>query len=452
MRQLQPVIWMKGTFLSPQHLQTQDRFIESTLRFHTEALSFRPWGFGHVRIDHEQLAAGNIAIASATGIFPDGMPFDIPAPDSPPPPKPLAEAFDVDQNELDVFLCIPDQRIPGLNISLATRKDSGTRYFSEVAMLRDENNGLNEKPVQVARKNFRILTSNESLDGYSTIRFARVKRNPTGTLDVDQKFVPPTLDISGTEYLLALTRRLIEILSAKSSLLANQRRQKNLSLADFGTADIANFWLLYTINSHFPQFQHLLEVRRGHPEALYETMVSLAGALTTFSLNLHPRDLPKYDHDNLGGCFTELDEQIRTLLETVVPSNFVSLPLKLLQPSIYGTPLAEDRFLKNTRMYLAISADMNEGDLIAKTPYLVKVCSANHIEHLVRQALPGVSLTHVPKPPSAVPVKLNCQYFSVGMSGGAWEAITRARNLAAYVPGDLPAANLELIILLPEAG
>jgi len=219
MRQLQPVIWMKGTFLSPQHLQTQDRFIESTLRFHTEALSFRPWGFGHVRIDHEQLAAGNIAIASATGIFPDGMPFDIPAPDSPPPPKPLAEAFDVDQNELDVFLCIPDQRIPGLNISLATRKDSGTRYFSEVAMLRDENNGLNEKPVQVARKNFRILTSNESLDGYSTIRFARVKRNPTGTLDVDQKFVPPTLDISGTEYLLALTRRLIEILSAKSSLL-----------------------------------------------------------------------------------------------------------------------------------------------------------------------------------------------------------------------------------------
>jgi predicted component of type VI protein secretion system len=70
MRQLQPVIWMKGTFLSPQHLQTQDRFIESTLRFHTEALSFRPWGFGHVRIDHEQLAAGHIAIASATGIVP----------------------------------------------------------------------------------------------------------------------------------------------------------------------------------------------------------------------------------------------------------------------------------------------------------------------------------------------------------------------------------------------
>jgi type VI secretion system protein ImpJ len=94
---------------------------------------------------------------------------------------------------------------------------------------------------------------------------------------------------------------------------------------------------------------------------------------------------------------------------------------------------------------------MNEADLISKTPYLMKVCSANHIEHLVRQALPGVPLTHVMRPPSAIPVKLNYQYFSLNQSGVAWEAITRARNLAAYVPGDFPEPQLELIILLPEA-
>jgi type VI secretion system protein ImpJ len=64
-------------------------------------------------------------------------------------------------------------------------------------------------------------------------------------------------------------------------------------------------------------------------------------------------------------------------------------------------------------------------------------------EQLVRQALPGVSLTHEPKPSSEVPGTLNCQYFSV--------AITRVRNLAAYVPGDLPNPNLELILLLPAA-
>ncbi len=50
-------------------------------------------------------------------------------------------------------------------------------------------------------------------------------------------------------------------------------------------------------------------------------MLSLAGALTTFSLQVHPRDLPVYDHDVLGTCSSELDEKLRFLLETVVPSN-----------------------------------------------------------------------------------------------------------------------------------
>jgi len=102
-------------------------------------------------------------------------------------------------------------------------------------------------------------------------------------------------------------------------------------------------------------------------------------------------------------------------------------------------------------LYLAINAEMNEADLINKTPYLIKLCSANHIEVLVKQALPGVALTHTPKPPSAIPIKVKHQYFSLNQSGGAREAIMRARNLAAYVPGDFPTPKMELVILLPEA-
>ena len=66
MKQLQPVIWMKGTFLSPQHLQTQDRFLENTLRFQLESLAFQPWGFSELQINHEALAAGDFSITSAS--------------------------------------------------------------------------------------------------------------------------------------------------------------------------------------------------------------------------------------------------------------------------------------------------------------------------------------------------------------------------------------------------
>ncbi len=450
MKRLQPVVWSKGTFLSPQHLQIQDRFLESTLDFTLSALNFQPWGFRRLAVNQEALAGGLFALASASGLFPDGLPFDIPESDAAPAPKPIEPLFEPEQTSLNVYLALPHYRERGLNVAVGRQK-ADTRYLAEVAVVRDENTGSTERPIQLAQKNFRFLVEGESRQGMSALQIARINKTASGTLQLDPRFVPPLLDFAASDYLTTIARRLVEILSAKSSMLAGLRRQKNQSLADFTASDIANFWLLYTVNNHFPLFRHLFETRNGHPERLYGIMLSLAGALTTFSLKVHPRDLPPYNHEELEACFTDLDEKLRFLLETVVPSNFVSLPLKLVQPSIYATALSDDKYLKNTKMYLALQAEMKEAELISKTPQLIKVCSATHIEHLVRQALPGVTLTHVVRPPASIPVKLNYQYFSLNQAGGAWEAILRARNLAAYIPGDFPNPQVELVILLPSA-
>jgi len=101
-------------------------------------------------------------------------------------------------------------------------------------------------------------------------------------------------------------------------------------------------------------------------------------------------------------------------------------------------------------LYLAVNAEMGEADIITKCPALMKVCSANHIEHLIRQALPGMAMTHVVAPPATIPVKVNHQYFSLSRSGLAWEAVLRSRNIAVYAPADFPNPQLELIVLLPE--
>ncbi len=76
MKRLQPVIWSKGTLLTPQHLQVQDRFAESALQFRMDALSFRPWGFLQLQFDQEALDAGNLVVAQASGMFPDGLAFE----------------------------------------------------------------------------------------------------------------------------------------------------------------------------------------------------------------------------------------------------------------------------------------------------------------------------------------------------------------------------------------
>ncbi|HUY13822.1 MAG TPA: type VI secretion system baseplate subunit TssK [Terriglobia bacterium] len=451
MRRLRPVIWSKGTFLSPQYLQAQDRFFEDTLQFRVEAVSFRPWGFAQLRISQEGLAAGNFIVSSAAGLLPDGLPFNIPGSDPAPPARPLAQHLEGDRDSLEVYLAVADYRERGVNVSFSGQ-NSEPRYCAEVLLVRDENSGASERPVQVARKNLRLLLGEESRQGTSSMQIAVVRRTPAGTLELDTHYVPPLLDISASEYLTnAILRRLVEILAAKSSMLGGMRRQKNQSLADFTAADVANFWLLYTVNSHFPLFRHLFETRNGHPEELFSAMNDLAGALTAFSTKIQPRDLPTYNHEDLSGCFTGLDVKVRELLETTVPTNFVSLPLKLVQPSIYAAAIADDKYFTNTRMYLAINADMKEVDLIRKVPQLVKVSSSTQIEALVRQAMPGMKLNYTERPPGSFPIKLNYRYFSLNQSGSDWEAVERARNLAAYVPADFPNPQLELIILLPQA-
>lgn len=308
---------------------------------------------------------------------------------------------------------------------------------------------MTQKPIEVARKKFRILTEYEIGEGMTSIKLARVVKDEAGQFAFDQTYVPPLLDIASNEHIMGLARRTIELMAAKSANLAGMRRQKNMSLADFTAGDIANFWLLYTINSSLPLVRHAFESRHGHPEEFFAELVALAGALTTFSNDIAPADLPVYQHDDLGGCFRDLTGKLFRLLESTVPTNFVSIPLKMMQPSIYAAALDDEKLLRNTRYYLALSGDVNEGELIQRTPLLGKLCSATHIEHLVRNALPGVPLMHLPVPPSTIPVKLNFQYFALNQVGGAWEAIVRSRNIAFYAPGELAITRAEVIVVFP---
>jgi type VI secretion system protein ImpJ len=443
------VLWTKGVLLTPQHLQVQDRYLEDLIGFRTSALTVFPWGFSRLSIDHEALAGGVLALKEAAGLMPDGLPFDVPNGDAPPSPRPLEGFWMPDQATLDLYLSIAEPRPGGFNVS-ANAADRGTRYVAEVVLRRDENTGQMEKPIQVARKNFRLLIEGETLDGFAALPVARVVKAGTGEIGLDPNFVPPLVAFGASEYLVSLVRRLVEILSARSAALSATRRQRNRGLADFGVSDVANFWLLYTINSHLPVLRHILETRRHHPADLFASLLSLAGTLSTFSSDVHPRMLPAYDHGHLGECFTGLDTQIRELLETVVPASHVTLGLRLMEPSIYATAIEHDRYLSAPAIYLAVSANTAPEELLRNAPRLMKVSSASQIQRLIRQALPGVSLRPMAAAPSSLPVKLDYQYFALETTGQDWEAISRERNLSVYVPADFPDPKLELLVLLPR--
>jgi type VI secretion system protein ImpJ len=446
MKNLQRVAWAKGMFLSPQHFQLQDDFFEDALQFRSTVSSNCAWGVTDIAIDAESLLNGLFSLRNCRGVFPEGLSFHLPDSDPGPASREIAPFFPPAEEMLEVYLALPERRVRGRNISFA-KSDVPTRYIAQPANVLDQISGTEEKPVPLCAKNFRIVFGTESLDGLSLIHIARVARSASGAYVSDPHFVPPSLSLEASEYLMLMLRRTVELLAAKASSLSAQRKQKSRSQADFGSADIGSFWLLHTVNTYLPKLKHLWTQRRRHPEDLYLTMLMLGGALTTFALNFEARNLPDYDHDDLGTCFTALDERIRELLETAIPTRCVAVALRLEEKSTWSGSIKEGELFRQTQFVLSVGAKMGIDDLIRQVPRLIKVSPPAELPRLIRNALPGITLRHLPVPPEGVPVKLDRQYFALNQNGLLWEGLIREQEVRLFSPEEIANPDFELLVV-----
>jgi len=449
MRRLSKIVWSEGMYLAPQHFQAQNRYFEDSVQFAVASLWRDAYGLVSCQLDSDAIRNGTVSLVHAVGVFPDGLPFDMPECDSLPAPRTVGEAFSPLAESLTVSLAIPRQVAGGRNCSASPNGHVATRYVGMPATLADENSGQDEKAVTLGQKNISLLLETEAQENLLTLPIARILRDGSGRFAYDSNFIPPCLRLSASEALLRLTQRLVEILEEKStSVTRQQQRDRGQFQAGVSAGQVAQFWFLHALNTHLPPLRHLLLTKHSHPEELYRNLLRLGGALCSFGLDSHPRTLPVYDHEHAEACFAALDEHIRTHLEIVLPSRAISIPLTEAQRYFYEGDVKDQRCFGRSRWLLGVQAKMGEADLISKVPQLVKLCSSKFVPELVRRAVPGLGLTHIPVPPSAIAARVESQYFTVSKSGPCWEHILQTKRVGVYVPGEFPKAELELTVIL----
>ncbi len=436
-------------YLGPHHFQVQGRYFEDSIRFAITSLWFEPWGLLGCALDGESLRNGTISLVHARGVFPDGLPFNMPEADPMPEPRQIAEIFPPTRDTLTILLAIPTRKQDGLNCAVPEGNGTAnTRYVAETQVLHDETTGRDEKPVHLGRKNVRFLLDIEPSEGFQTVPVARVARDGSGHFIFDPNFIAPCLKISASDRLMTILRRLVEILEEKSETLSRTKQSGGKSWAEYSTRDVASFWMLHAVNSALAPLRHLFITKRGHPEELYNEMLRLGGALCTFALDSHPRTIPMYNHLGLDQCFGALDEHIRMHLETIVPTNCVPIPLQQVANYFYEGAVTDQRWLTHSRWVFAISSPIGDADMITTTPRLVKICSKLFVPELVKRALPGLALTHMPVPPSAISARADTQYFGVSKAGPCWDHVVQTRQVGVYIPGELPDPKPQLLVVL----
>lgn len=448
MSRMSKVFWGEGLFLRPQHFQRQDAYHEARLREFASAVHPYAWGVREARFDAQSLSSGTLRALQLASIFPDGEIYNAPGDDELPEAIALSNLPDGVQ-ATTIHLALPLLKDHGGNCGSDPDGSTATRYLQTSRPTPDLYTDADEAELAYLRKTVRLLTDDEPRDRYTTVPVARVHRTSTGSFELDESFLAPSLSLGAAPQLLLQLRRLLDSLQAKTDALYGLHREPSQSVIEFRSGDIASFWLLHTANSAFAALSHLFRHPGLHPERLHQELLRLAGGLLTFSKSFTLADLPGYQHAQPEAGFERLFAIIRELLDTVISARYFSIVLNEIKPSFHLGRLDSQRIDAQSAFYLGVGADMPGPELVQTVPVRFKIGAPDDVEKCVLSALPGVKLTHAAQIPAAIPVRPGSQYFAVEPRGPLYERMLKSQSLMIYVPSGVRELKLELIALTP---
>lgn len=442
------VVWKEGLFLQPQHFQQSERSLQETI--HACFKAGEPYYFGikDISIDRDGPANGVFALTQCTGVLPDGTSFDIPTRHRGPAPRSFADHFTGDIDSLDVYLALSLCTEGQANVTDRRGEGAaGVRYVSKPVTMTDEVTGGARKEIEVGEYNLTILFGGESLDGYSVLKVAQLKRSGTGQVMLNESYIPPLLQVGGSAALLDMLRNLLDMLLGKIGTLSQGRRQLAGGFAEFTRSEETAFRLLNTLNTYTPLLNHYHITPSVHPFELFTILTQFAGSLCTFSTSVSIRNLTRYEHQNLTGTFGGLLGVIRSVLQADISSGAVVLPVEEVRPSTYMVRCPDKSLLAGTRLFLGVSADVPEKELIVGAVQRIKICSQEKLDVLISSAMPGVPLIHSPHPPENLPSKPGYSYFALDQKGPMWQEIHASGTIAIYFPSTYRELALEMVAL-----
>jgi type VI secretion system protein ImpJ len=450
MPQLTRVAWTEGMHLAQHHFQVQTRFAEDSIAFTLRQCQPHAYGFTALSIDEASIPRGVVSLHSASGLLPDGLAFHMPAADALPESLHIAKSWPSGADRVTIWLAVPQLQRSGGNVASASddARNVSARFHVTAVTRSDDFTGGDEREVRLCAKNLR-LTAAPALDDVIAMPLLRLRRTPTGEIARDTTHIPPILHLAASSTLSLRLRRLIDVLRAKADALAPDAEQSS-ALVNYAARELPAFWMIHTLRSAIPALTHLLQSPRTHPEQLYLELSRLAGALCSFGLTAQADGLPRYQHDDVASWCDELELHIRRHLELIVPDGCVVLPFTAATDVLFTTRVDDPRARTAARWFLGVAADVADASLRRMVPELVKVSEASRVLGLVRDAVPGLTLEHVPTPPAALAADPHMQYFRVERRATGPHAASRMHEVGVYVPAMIAGARLELRILLDD--
>jgi type VI secretion system protein ImpJ len=424
-------------------LQQSDRYLENLIESRVRHVTPYPWGFSALEIDRDLAQQSKFGLRRATGIMPDGTPFDLPATSPLPPPIEVPETAAKHLAWIMLPIGAPNTR----EVEDAAA-ESASRYVPATEMLIDSTSPLRiEEEIDVAHPRLSFELRKTAKPGYVGLSVARVLEVRDRTIVFDEKFAPPLLTCAAHPVVDGWIDRVIGWMDNKVEELARYAADPTAG----GGLQSADYFVLQLLNRHIPVLKHFRRSRYVHPERLFEELLRIAGELATFATpERRARAYPAYDHDDLEEVFMPVVRDIQDFLSAQMGRRAIRLEIIERAPNAFVSTIRDRTLFRNATLVLEVAARRPLTEIQSQFPHLFKVGPNTKMNEIVHTHLPGIGLVHLPTPPPQIRAMADHVYFLFDRQSPLWPEFSTASAIGMHFSGDWPELELELWAVLGD--
>jgi type VI secretion system protein ImpJ len=439
----QKVVWSEGLFLTPQHLQKNEYFLENFARDliaenNLDAL----YGFSALEIDRSLLDLGKFGLFRAKGIFQDGTPFDL--------SQELVIDIPEGASHVIVYLALPVHREG--NVAVSFGEIVKTRYRAYDVDVYD-NTESNSEPVkiEVAELNLSLKLSTDKLDSYLVLPIAEVSEcSANNGAILNKAFIPRCTNVVISSYVRENINFIYDKLEHRVKTVAKRLASggENKSYQSM----IRDYMWLSALGEWTPVWREYAQNSKNYinPKTLYFYCISMIGKMYGLE-GKEPPQMPFWDFSNLYGMFSEAFGKMHECLREVQSDNVTTLAwdTSLLETRHLLRTMVNDRSLYyDSRFILVVTSLCGVNTLINEFPKSCKIAGNSEIANIVLNALSGVPIRNLPVAPTELKSKTNAAYFEIDTRNNLWQSIiNNDEPIALHIDEKLKDITVELHII-----
>lgn len=440
------VHWHEGMFLRPQHFQAASRHQMQQSTCSDQWTVHYSWGLRTIDLDADALANHRCVVRRLKARMRDGTLISVPE---------GATLGEVDlkgafgqERALTVYLALPVIQTTRANAGQVAPTQT-VRYLIDTMQLEDENTGRNGQSVEVRRLNLRLLLSNQDHGGYEVLPIARIvlADRSEAVPQLDTSYIPPLLACDAWSPLaVGVLEKVYDRLGKKVELLGGQAVSRGITFDSQGQGDRLIFEQLRVMSEAYSLLGVKAFAQGVHPLTAYLELCRLVGQLSIFGAQRRPPDLPRYDHDDLGGCFWRVKQHIDALLDMVVEPDYK-------ERSFIGAGLRmqvalEPAWLEpGCRIFVGVQSRLSPEhcEQMLTSGLDMKIGSSANVDSIFRLGRAGLRFSSVSRPPRALPSQSGLTYFQIDREREAeeWGAVERSLALAIRLNENLIVSDIQ---------